>query len=277
MSAPLRWDRVTDAKVEALTDLLIRMESVLVAFSGGTDSSFLAAAAHQVLGRKALAVTALSASYPNREKRDAVSQAQAYGWAHRFIETHELRDTAFAANPTDRCYYCKSELFSRLRRIADAEGFRWVADGSNTDDLSDYRPGSRAKCDLGVRSPLQEAGFSKADIRAVARMIGLETADKPASACLASRIPYGTTITVEILKAVERAEDALLKRGYDQLRVRAHGDLARIELNPRQIERAALPDERQSIVEAIRACGFRYVALDLAGYRMGSLNESLAV
>jgi pyridinium-3,5-biscarboxylic acid mononucleotide sulfurtransferase len=261
--------------LSALKDRLRAMESVVVAFSGGTDSAFLMAVAHEVLAGRSLAVTGVSASLPERDREDAARMAGRYGWAHRVIETGEMANPRFTENPPDRCYHCKSDLFGRLRRLADAEGYRWVLDGSNLDDRGDVRPGTRARDEWGVRSPLQEAGFDKAAVRRASRRMGLETADKPAAACLASRFPYGARITPDALKAVERAEAALRDLGFVQVRVRAHGDVARIEVAPADMPRAVEAGLSRRIAEAVRSGGFRYVALDLEGYRTGSMNEAL--
>ena len=264
-----------DAKLEALRARLRALESVVIGYSGGVDSGFLAAVAGATLGERALAVTADSPSLPRRHLRQAEELAVKLGLRHRVIPTGELANPAFAANAPDRCYHCKSELFRRLRAIADELGFRHVLDGTNADDAGDYRPGRRAAAERGVCSPLLELGFTKDDIRAASRRLGLPTADQPASACLASRLPYGTAVTAEALGRIERAEAVLDELGFRQLRVRAHGEVARIELAPAEI--AGLLDEtkRAAAVERIKACGFKFVALDLQGYRTGSLNETL--
>lgn len=262
-----------DKKMKALENLLHEMGSVLVAFSAGVDSTFLAVMAARVLGDKALAVTATSPSFPKRELQEAVELAKRIGIRHRRVESNELANPDYAANPPDRCYHCKTELFDLLRKVANEEGLRFVLDGSNADDLGDYRPGRKAAREKEVRSPLQECGFTKEDIREASRGLELPTADKPSFACLASRFPYGVEITEEALHFVEESENALRDMGFRQVRVRVHGDVARIELLPKDIPRASEPEISARIVAKLQKVGFHYVALDLRGYRAGSMNE----
>ncbi|HWB29151.1 MAG TPA: ATP-dependent sacrificial sulfur transferase LarE [Vicinamibacterales bacterium] len=259
----------------ALFARLRALPSLIVAYSGGVDSAFLGWAAHHALGSRVLCVTADSASYPERHRRMALDIARRFELPHEIIGTGELANPDYRANAPDRCYHCKHELYTRLTSLAAERGFAAVADGSNADDRGDYRPGRRAARELGVVSPLDEAGLTKADIRALSREAGLPTWDEPASACLSSRVPYFSEVTEEKLRAIEGAEDELRALGFRVLRVRHHGEVARIEVAPDELPRLVEPAMAKAVDTAIRKHGFRYVAVDLRGYRLGSLNEGL--
>ncbi len=264
-----------DAKAGALVAALTGMESVVVAFSGGVDSAYLALVATRALGKRALCVTADSPSYPERHRAMAHRLASEFGLFHEIITTDETARPEYRANPENRCYYCKHELFARLTTIARARGFRAIVDGSNADDRGDYRPGRQAAREFGVRSPLDDAGLTKTEIRALSRHAGLPTWDEPASACLSSRIPYHSEVTPEKLRLIEQAEEALRALGFRVCRVRHHDALARIEIGRDEIARALDPEMRDAIARALRAIGYRYITLDLDGYRTGSLNEGI--
>ncbi len=262
-------------KEALLFDALRGMGRVVVAFSGGTDSAYLAWAANHVLGSNALAITADSASLPESHKRDLEAFVRDLGIRHEYIRTYEFDNPDYAANNPDRCFHCKDELFTRLEQIANKSGYGNIIYGVNQDDLGDYRPGQGAAAKHKVASPLADAGMTKADIRELSRLAGLPTWDRPASACLSSRIPYGTPVTIETVKTVESGEEQLKALGFRQFRVRFHNELARIEIARDEMEKALNLEMAGRLTAIFKQLGFKYVALDLEGYRQGSLNETL--
>ena len=264
---------VARRKESRLSDLLEEMGSVLVSFSGGVDSSYLLKIAHRALGARALAATGLSQTYAREEMDEARIIANEIGVEHVIVDTAELTDPRYADNTHQRCFFCKSELYTRLRDLAESRSLRYVVDGSNLDDLDDFRPGMRAARELGVRSPLQEVGLAKAEIRVLSEALGLRTWNKPAVACLSSRFAYGDPITVEKLRLVAAAESAVRALGFTGFRVRHHGDLARLEVTRDQLVKAV--ESADELVVALRGAGYRHAVLDLAGYRSGSSNEVL--
>jgi pyridinium-3,5-biscarboxylic acid mononucleotide sulfurtransferase len=262
-------------KQTRLLDFLRALDSVMIAFSGGADSAYLAWAAHQALGQSALAVTAVSPSFSQHDRQQAEACVRAAGLRHEFICTREFDNPLYVANNPDRCYHCKDELFDRMEALAHERHFRAIAYGINADDTRDFRPGHRAAHEHRILAPLLDVSLSKQEIRLLSRLVGLPTWDRPASACLSSRIPYGTPVTLEILDKVERAEAVLRELGFSQFRVRAHDNLARIELAPEELARGLNPSLAQQISARIKTVGFAFVALDLEGYRQGSLNSLL--
>jgi uncharacterized protein len=262
-------------KQETLFGILRDLGQVLVAYSGGTDSAYLAWAAGRVLGENAVAITADSASIPESHKKDAEEFAREAGFVHEYIPTFEFDNPQYVANNPDRCFHCKDELFTRLEEVGAARGVRHIIYGVNKDDLGDYRPGQNAARIHEVKAPLVEAGLTKAEIRELSRMAGLKTWDRPAAACLSSRIPYGTPVTPETIKTVENGEEAIKALGFRQFRVRFHGELVRIEVSREEMPRALSVEMAEAFTAIFKPLGFNYVTLDLQGYRQGAMNEVL--
>ena len=273
------WAELPSADLRAtahrLDELIASYGSVIVAFSGGVDSALVAVTATRLLGQRALCVTAESPSYPARHRQLALTVADQFGLRHEFISTAELQRPEYRANPANRCYFCKTELYTTLAAVAASRGIATVADGSNADDRGDYRPGRQAAREHGVRSPLDDAGLTKAGIRALARHLGMATWDEPASACLSSRVPYHTPITDHALRMIERAEDGIRGLGFRACRVRHYDDAARLEIGADELPRAQQPEWREKIIGAVREAGYTHVTIDPQGYRMGSLNEGI--
>ena len=265
-----------EAKEAALFEFLRNLGRVIVAYSGGADSAYLAWAAHRVLGENAIAITADSASIPASHKRDAEAFARECGFRHEYIETREFENPEYVKNDRDRCFHCKDELFTKLETYAAARGYAHTVYGVNRDDLGDYRPGQRAAGMHQVSAPLVEAGLTKAEIRELSRRAGLSTWDRPAAACLSSRVPYGTPVTVETIRTIEQGEEAVRSLGFRQFRVRFHGDLVRIEVAKEELAKALTAESAAAFTSIFKRLGFLYVTLDLEGYRQGSLNAALS-
>jgi uncharacterized protein len=263
------------AKQQRLMESLSAVDSLLIAFSGGADSAYLAWAAHSTIGARALSVTALSASFSRHDREQAESFVRSAGLHHEFIETREFENPLYIANNADRCYHCKDELFEQLDELARARNFTAIAYGINADDTHDFRPGHRAAHEHHVLAPLLEAQLEKAEIRFLSRAAGLSTWDRPASACLSSRVPYGIPVTPQLMNQIDRAEAILRDLGFRQFRVRAHGELARLELAPEEISRGLEPAIAARIASGLKGAGFAFVTIDLEGYRQGSLNSLL--
>ena len=277
LSAAPKLDlRILKAKQEKLFSILKPMRHIIVAYSGGADSAYLAWAAHRVLGSNALAITADSASIPESHKQAAEEFARECGFRHEYIETREFDNPDYIKNDPNRCFHCKDELFTRLEIVARERGVEHIAYGVNADDLGDYRPGQKAAKLHQAKAPLVDAGLTKAEIRELSRLSGLSTWDRPAAACLSSRIPYGTPVTLENIKTVERGEEAIRQLGFRQFRVRFHGQLVRIEIAKDELAAALTPEMAQRFVQIFKPLGFHYVTIDLEGYRQGSLNAVLA-
>lgn len=262
---------------EKLKHIILNYESVLVAYSGGVDSTFLAKVAYDVLKDKAMSVTIRSSMNPKHELEEARAFAKIIGINHIEIEAMEFENKNFVKNDKDKCYYCKKALFSKLKVLAKDKGFEYVIEGSNADDINDYRPGLKAIAELNIKSPLREANLTKSDIRMLSQKLELPTWNKPSFACLASRIPYGTHITLEILKKIEEAENYLIELGFSQMRVRYHGEIARIELLPNDIKKIFDNNLQKKIYMKYKEIGFLYTTIDIIGYRTGSMNDSLTI
>jgi uncharacterized protein len=273
----LQSDQAAIAKERRLIDSLSSLDSLLIAFSGGADSAYLAWAAHTALGDRASSVTALSASFSRHDRQQAERFIRETGIRHEFIETHEFQNPLYVANNADRCYHCKDELFDRMEALATARNFRAIAYGINADDTHDFRPGHRAAREHRVLAPLLDAALTKPEIRSLSQRAGLPTWDRPASACLSSRVPYGTEVTPELMDKIDRAESALRDLGFRQFRVRAHDELARIELAQDELSRGLEPAMTRQILAGVKRAGFPIVTIDLEGYRQGSLNSLLKI